>query len=146
MNLIAETQAPRTMTPSSAPPRTTHPFGDDTGDHASAVLSVSRPDSTAGIHQPHPAVSLTILPIARARWFQGLVNPRVPHLLETEDGRPRTLNIDGHTVRVAVCRSWLTDAAVDVDTTVDASAAGCVAVCVVCLAMARDLERRAGAR
>lgn len=47
---------------------------------------------------------------APAQWFRGLVNPRYLHLLETEDGRLRTPDIDGHVVGIAVCRTWLTAA------------------------------------
>lgn len=68
-------------------------------------------------------------------WFRGLVNPRYLHLLETEDGQPRTLEVDGHIVGVAVCRAWLTGEAMDLDVTV----AGAARVCAACAAIARDL-------
>lgn len=140
MIVIAETQAARTDAPSCAPPSLIPPAAGDDADHAPAVLSVLRPGSIAGFHLPGVPTqrgALRVLPIGPAQWFRGLVNPRYLHLLETEDGQPRTLDVNGHPVGIAVCRAWLTGVALDIDTAVPAG----VLVCGSCGAVAADLDR-----
>lgn len=146
MIVIAETQAAQTDAPSCAPPSLIPPAAGDDADHAPAVLSVPRPGSIAGFHQPGvPAQRgvLRVLPVAPAQWFRGLVNPRYLHLLETEDGQPRTLDVNGHTVGIAVCRAWLTGVALDIDTArdIDTEVPAGVLVCGSCRAVAADLDR-----
>jgi hypothetical protein len=135
--VIAETQAARTEAPSCAPPALIPPAAGDDADHAPAVLSAPRSGSIAGFHQPGVPAQRGVLPVAPTQWFRGLVNPRYLHLLETEDGQPRTLDVNGHTVGIAVCRAWLTGAALDIDTAVPAG----VQVCGSCRAVADDLDR-----
>lgn len=118
---------------------------DETHHQAPAVLSEPRAGSTAGLHQldaPTQTGARRVMLAAPAQWFCGVVNPRCLHLLETEDGRPRTLDIDGHVVGVAVCRTWLPGEAVNLDAMADSD----VTVCTARHAVARELRHRSGAR
>jgi hypothetical protein len=120
-------------------------------DQTPAVLTVPRPASTAGLHPPGvPAQRrlLPVLPAGPARWFRGLVNPRYLHLLETEDGQPRTLEVQSGIVGIAVCRAWLTGTALDIDTGPGAELVvpNGLVVCGPCQLVAIDLHGLRGAR
>jgi hypothetical protein len=138
--MIADTQAARMETPSCA---ALLPIAADRElDQAPAVLPVPRRASTAGSHGPGAPVRsvLRVLPVAHPSWFRGLVNPRYLHLLETEDGQPRMLDIRGHAVGVAVCHAWLTG------TAEDSPALTGALVCGVCRKVAADTALLRGAR
>lgn len=53
--------------------------------------------------------NLLALLIAGPHWFRGLERPDVVHMLETEDGRPRSVEVDGRAflVSTAPCRAFL---------------------------------------
>jgi hypothetical protein len=52
---------------------------------------------------------LRVLPTTGPCWFRGLARPDVVHLLETEDGQPRRVKVDGRAFPVAPapCRAFL---------------------------------------
>jgi hypothetical protein len=113
--------------------------------------------STATLHAPPPLnsttpagpmtdiASLRLMPIVGPLWFRGLVRPEFAHLLETEDGQARHVNVDGRTFLVAPapCRAFLTDRALHLPIAADVSICPeCQGIAELVHGLAWDQERQ----